>query len=58
MKKLSTLLREWIEHNDLTQGEAANRLGVGRGTFEAWLYDKRTPTALTLSALLIKIGAK
>lgn len=58
MKKLSTQLREWQDRNDLKQKDAAKLLGVTRGTFESWLYDKRTPTALTLSALLQKIGAK
>lgn len=58
MKNLSTQLREWIKRNDLKQSEAAGLLGVSRGTLESWLYGKRTPTSLTLSALLQRIGVK
>jgi len=52
---LPTLLRRWRSRHKLSQGGAAEKLGVSRRAIEAWEQGINRPRGLGLAALLAAI---
>lgn len=49
---LADRLIAWRDRNKLTNRNAAERVGVGKRTWESWVCGRRAPRGLALTTLL------
>ncbi|MEI8341669.1 MAG: helix-turn-helix transcriptional regulator [Verrucomicrobiota bacterium] len=54
--QISRQLKSWRETHDLSQREAAEKLGVSRRTLQEWEQKRCAPRGFALNALLNIIG--
>ncbi len=56
-KPISTTLKLWRQRKNLSQSEAAKRLGANLRTLQDWEQGRRTPRGFAKAALLKLINA-
>lgn len=55
---ISTQLKRWREKEGLTQGGAAEKIGVPKPTYRKWEYGEREPRGLARTTLLSLLAPK